>query len=197
MVSVDLEETQRLFIPCGEDLLTKTGLGNYVKLVREKTGYNWFLHNEIKQHSENYQCMPIYDLCIIDGPKNWTIDGMAFFLVDKLLKPGGWIIFDDYAWTYYDNEKKGFEVTDGITHRLLSEEERTIPQIKEVFQLLVMQHPSYSNFRIHGEGDWAWAQKVTNPAKINVSVEYNMRFKDLFSRIFKVTNRLFKFRKTN
>jgi hypothetical protein len=34
-----------------------------------------------------------------NGPKNWTIDGAAFFMADKLMKAGGWIIFDDYDWT--------------------------------------------------------------------------------------------------
>jgi hypothetical protein len=30
----------------------------------------------------------------------WFVDGLAFFLVHRLLKPGGWIIFDDLDWTH-------------------------------------------------------------------------------------------------
>ena len=67
-----------------------------------KSGYNWFLHNDIKSNSNNDDniCQPKYDLVIIDGPKNWTIDSSSFFLSDKLLKDNGWIIWDDYKWTY-------------------------------------------------------------------------------------------------
>ncbi len=86
--------------------------------------------------------------------------GRHSFLVDKLLRKDGWIIFDDYGWTYATAAKDGSEATDGIAHRSLSTAELTTPHIKEIFRLLVMQHPDYGNFRIHGEGDWAWAQKV-------------------------------------
>jgi predicted O-methyltransferase YrrM len=192
VVCVDLLEAS--FTPSIEDLLQKTGLGEYVKVVREQTGYNWFLHNEIKASSENHQCASKYDLCIIDGPKNWTIDGLAFFLADKLLNKNGWMIFDDYAWAYSGADKQGKGVTDGISHRSLSDEELKTPQIKEVFQLLVMQHPSYSNFTIHGEGDWAWAQKTSSDGKMKVNIEYNVRYKDLVSRAFRMANGLFRFR---
>jgi predicted O-methyltransferase YrrM len=43
---------------------------------------------------------PRFDLCYLDGAHNWFVDGLAFFLVHRLLKPGGWIIFDDVDWTY-------------------------------------------------------------------------------------------------
>lgn len=143
------------YSPSAEELLARTNLAKSVKIVREKTGYNWFLRNEIKANTDGYTCIPKYDLCIIDGPKNWTIDGAAFFMADKLIKDGGWIIFDDYLWTHAVAEKNGSDATDGIAHRSLSEDEVNTPQIREVFQLLVMQHPGYGNFKIHGEDDWA------------------------------------------
>ncbi len=123
LVCVDLTEAEELFKPSIDELLNKTKLGKNVKVFREKTGYNWFLRNEIKANTEGYTCIPKYDLCIIDGPKNWTIDGAAFFMADKLLKKDGWIIFDDYAWSYASADKKGDDSTDGITHRKLSENE--------------------------------------------------------------------------
>ena len=43
---------------------------------------------------------PIFDFCYIDGTHDWYNDGFAFLLVDKLLKPGGMIIFDDYNWSF-------------------------------------------------------------------------------------------------
>jgi predicted O-methyltransferase YrrM len=195
ITAVDLVDAADEFKPTIHELLERTGLGNYVSVVREKSGYNWFLHDKIKSCTKGYECTPVYDLCIIDGPKNWTIDGGAFFMADKLIKAKGWIIFDDYNWTYFSAEKGGSEITDGIAHRSLSQEEFTTPHIKEVFQLLVMQHPDYTNFKIHGEGDWAWAQKIPGTESKKTTMEYNVTYKDVFSKIFRIGNRVFKFRK--
>ena len=79
---------------------------------------------------------------------------------------------------------------------LISNEEFTIPQIKEIFQLLVMQHPNYHNFRIHGEGDWAWAQKnVGQNTDKKVSIEYSLSYKDGFSKLFGMINKILKIKK--
>lgn len=179
IVSVDLVEAEHMFKPDIHQLLGKLSLKSYVEVHREATGYNWFLHDEITKCSQNDDrvCQPKYDLCIIDGSKNWTIDSSAFFLVDKLLKAEGWLIFDDYSWTYAGVNLMR-EATDGISHRNLSEHEREIPHIREIFHLLVMQHQSYSNFKIQQEGDWAWAQKVTTDVK-KVSYTYRTSIRDL------------------
>ena len=65
---------------------TATSLSNFATVKRMQTGYTWFLHDEIVKNTKDNICNKVYDLCIIDGPKNWTIDGAAFFFVDKLLK---------------------------------------------------------------------------------------------------------------
>lgn len=190
LVSVDLIG-QDWQTPTIEELLDKLGLRKYVEIHREMTGYNWYLHNEIAENtSANSICAPVYDFCIIDGPKNWTIDSSAFFLADKLLKQNGWVIFDDYEWTYGEADTRR-DATDGITHRKLSEAERITPQVKEIFNLLVMQHPSYANFKIHKDGDWAWAQKIQSDNK-TVSITYGETYKDVFSRVFHKMKRMMK-----
>ena len=32
---------------------------------------------------------PVYDFCYLDGAHDFTIDGMAVYLVEKLLRPAG------------------------------------------------------------------------------------------------------------
>lgn len=162
ITSVDLLDTIDNFKPSAESQLTRMGLSDLVTVKRMQTGYTWFLHDEIIKNTKQNTCTPIYDLCIIDGPKNWTIDGAAFFLADKLLKNNGWIIFDDYNWKYADADLTRTS-TDGITHRSLSEDERETPQIKAVFELLVKQHPNYKNFMVLNN-EWAIAQKVVPSA---------------------------------
>lgn len=164
LTCVDLLEVKEYFKPSIEEQLAKIGLARIVDVHRMQSGYNWFLHDEIRRNSgADNTCVPQYDLIIVDGPKNWTIDSSSFFLADKLLKENGWILWDDYAWTYGQASHKR-DTTDGITHRSLSEDELQIPHIKEIFHLLVMQHPNYSNFTIQ-EPNWAWAQKTKADVK--------------------------------
>lgn len=158
ITSVDLISMKNNFQPSAEEQLNQLKLSSFVNIKRMNTGYTWFLHDDIIKNSSEGQCTPIYDLCIIDGPKNWTIDSSAFFLVDKLLKNNGWIIFDDYNWRYADVDEHRDE-TDGIQHNSLSESERQTPHIKDIFELLVKQHHNYTNFMVLNN-EWAMAQKV-------------------------------------
>lgn len=159
ITAVDLIEVRDYFQPSAEDQLDKTGLSKFANVIRMQTGYTWFLHDEILKNTKHNVCNEVYDLCIIDGPKNWTIDGATFFMVDKLLKKNGWIIFDDYNWTYASADSRR-DSTDGITHRSLSTEEQVIPHIREIFELLVKQHPHYGELLILRQDDWALAKKI-------------------------------------
>ena len=125
------------------------------------------------------RCWPGYDFCFIDGGKNWTNDGAAFFMVDKLLRSGGWIVFDDLWWSCASEEARtGRKVTYGLVHDQLAEDEYRNPHIEAIFRLLVMQHPSYSRFRVLDEV-LALAQKVSGDTRqirfeSMVSVKYKL-----------------------
>lgn len=188
--AVDLASVANTFQPSAESQLQKTCLEQWVTISRMETGYNWFLHNEICKQTHNDICEPKYDLCIIDGPKNWTIDGCAFFLSDKLLKENGLLIFDDYLWTYASADDDA-NATDGITHRELSEAEFQTPQIKEVFELLVKQHPNYSHFEINADGNWAMARKSAEATR-KYTVVYDETIRDFWGYACRrLGNRLF------
>ena len=76
---VDLEKSKNEN-PNIEDLLNISGLSKYVDIFREKNSYNWFLNKEIGNNMDNNNnCISKYDFVFIDGHKNWTIDGFAFF----------------------------------------------------------------------------------------------------------------------
>lgn len=176
LVCVDLESSARL-APTLEDLTEKAGIRDFVEIHREANSYTWFLKKNIERRTENGVCQPEYDFCFIDGAKNWTIDGMAFFCVDKLLKQGGTLLFDDYQWVYSGYSK---DVMDGITIRDLSEDQIREPNIKAIFELLVMQHDKYSDFII--DEDWAWARKTQSDAKsVKVIASQSFKYKVLKS----------------
>jgi predicted O-methyltransferase YrrM len=150
--------------PTPEELVERAGLAHRVEIVRRYSSYTWFLKEKIEERSEaDGRCEPLYDFCFLDGCKNWTIDGLAVLLVEKLLLPGGWLLMDDLAWSYGDQGSQGGrESCDGITNRSLSTEELAEPHLKAVFELIVKQHPSFGNFRVENDW-WGWAQKREAP----------------------------------
>ena len=180
LTSVDLLSS-KMRKPSIEDLLHENGLESFVTVVREVNSYNWYLKKRIEKQTMGTVCQPTVDFCFIDGSKNWTVDGFAFFLVDKLLKEGGTILFDDYGWSYSDHHDK--QVTDGISHREMSKDQLESPNIELVFQLLVMQHPNYSSFRIDDES-WAWARKVRSDVK-TVTLHTKPSFKYMIYRVLR------------
>jgi len=150
-----------------EMLLSELNLEHTVTIHREINSYTWFLKKKIASQSQNGHCQPCYDFCFIDGAKNWTIDGLAFFLVDKLLNENGWILFDDFNFTY-EKYLKRREVLDGISLREIGPDQRAEAQVEQIFSLLVRQHPSYSNFIVQSNS-WAWAQKTPDGRKTVVT----------------------------
>lgn len=134
--------------------LKNNNLEKIVNVIITERTYIWELRNLIRGQTEEGNCKPLYDFCFIDGAHNWETDGFAFFLVDKLLKPSGWLLFDDLEWTY--NDAKVLSKQEWV--KRLPEIEKSTPQIRDVVELLVSQHPNYGKLEINGK--WAWLQKT-------------------------------------
>ena len=120
--------------------------------------YTWELLKLIEKQTINDVCIPCFDFCYIDGGHSW-IDGYGFLLVEKLLKPGSWILFDDlYIAFSTDSFMKNSEYVKG-----LSEEEKETQQVFKIFKLLVKQHPNIDKIKIERVGTsdsvWGWARK--------------------------------------
>lgn len=148
LTSVDLN-IAREREPSAEQMVERAGLSPRVTLAYEPASYNWYLNRRIREQTRDAGvCEPYLDFCFFDGAHRWVDDGLAFFLVDKLLKPGGWLLFDDLSWK--------IEADD------VHESERSVAGVQEVFDLLVMGHPSYD--RLETDGEWGWARKATAPS---------------------------------
>ena len=144
--------------PSPEQVLERAGVADRVEVVREFSSYTWWLKEQVQARSDaDGNCEPRFDFAYLDGAKNWTVDGLAVVLAEKLLRPGGWLLMDDLDWTYAQDP--GREATDGIVHRELSEPERTEPHLRAVFELIVAQHPSFTELRVQDEW-WGWARKA-------------------------------------
>jgi predicted O-methyltransferase YrrM len=154
--------------PSAAQTVAKAGLGAVVNRIElEYSSYNWWLMKQIAaQSDEAGNCEPVYDFCYIDGAHNFTVDGLAFFLVDKLLKPGGWLLLDDLMWTYASSNWESANVGE----LPLSEEEKHSPQIMPLFELLVQQHPDYAEFKVQDD-NWGWAKKMPSAMARTLTVE--------------------------
>jgi predicted O-methyltransferase YrrM len=144
--------------PAPEQVLARAGVADRVEVVRRYSSYTWWLKEQVQGRSDRHgNVEPRFDFAYLDGAKNFTIDGLAVVLVEKLLRPGGWLLMDDLDWTYAQDPAR--EATDGIVHRELSEPERTEPHVRAVFELIVAQHPNFTQLRVQDEW-WGWARKA-------------------------------------
>jgi len=67
----------------------------YGSSQRFNDSYNWNLLKLIEANKNH----PIFDYCFLDGAHTFAIDGLSFFLCDRLTRVGGYLDFDDYGWT--------------------------------------------------------------------------------------------------
>ncbi len=149
-----------------DTLLTDLGLAKYVTVFYEPDSYLWRMMKMLEEDP-----FPRFDFCYIDGAHNWFTDGFAFFLVDRLLKVDGMIIFDDLDWTY----EKSSSLRKRSFVKRMQKEQRKTPQIRKVYELLVKSHPSYDQFM--EKRGWAYARKMSStgcvdPDKIKREVIY-------------------------
>jgi predicted O-methyltransferase YrrM len=136
--------------PAAHELIEQAGLGARVRVVYEDTSYTWFLHDALRsQLAADGTIEARYDFVFIDGAHTWDVDALAFTLADRLLRPGGWILFDDLDWKLDDRWA-------GIPAH-----QRSLAQVTEVWELLVLTHPGYDLFR--SDGQWGWARKSSSP----------------------------------
>ena len=130
------------------ELLEGCGLSDQVDVYFEPQSFTWRLMRMIEDGKG-----PRFDMVYLDGGHTWDVTGFAFFLVDRLLRPGGWLIFDDIDWTFASS--KAYEGTDKLAK--MPADYVSTPQVRKVFELLVEPHPSYHNCKV--ENRWGYAQK--------------------------------------
>jgi predicted O-methyltransferase YrrM len=147
LTSVDLEVAHERQPPARETI-DRAGLAHRVSLNYEATSYTWFLHDKLREQlRDGERIEPLYDFVFIDGAHTWDVDALAFALVDRLLKPGGWILLDDLDWQIGDSEPS------------LPQVQRDMRQVHEIWELLALTHPQYDEFRT--DGQWGWMRKST------------------------------------
>lgn len=122
-----------------QHLLDEAGYSNITiwgSTYKYLDSYNWSLKQmlEDSQHAR-------FDYVYLDGAHSWAIDALTFFLCDLLLKPGGYIDFDDYDWKMRGSSLDPENVP--TTAQLYTDEQIDTQQVKLIVDLLVKPNPRY------------------------------------------------------
>ena len=152
IISVD-NNSARNRNPSAKQLIAEAGLEQYTELHYDESSYNWHIHNHWEEYSANK-----FDMIFLDGAHNWEVDALAFLLCDRLLKKGGWFIFDDIYWSY--SRSPSLKEQDWV--KAMSPLMRETQQVRSIWEKLVLTDPNYGNFI--DDGSRGWAQKVGDSA---------------------------------
>lgn len=130
--------------PLASELLARAGLSHRVELVIDPDSYVWWLRERLRAQLTDAGIQPLYDFVFLDGAHTWDVDGLAFCLVDRLLRPGGWILFDDLDWIPPQDAP--------VPRNTLA-----FPHVREIWDLLIQTDPRYDELRT--DGSWGFAHK--------------------------------------
>lgn len=150
LVTID-RVTARQHKPNVKDLLSALDLTHRVTSVFAERSYTWEMAKMIQAIPRTQ-----FDFCYFDGGHTWDATGFGFVLVDILLRPGGWIIFDDLKWTIEAAIQNRAKVPK--RWRSCSPDERATPAVSLVFDLLV-PHFGYTELQTANKGRWGIARK--------------------------------------
>ena len=156
LVTID-RNTARNREPNIDQVLSSLSLEHRVTPVYAERSYTWELAKMIRATPR-----PKFDLCYFDGGHTWDATGFGFLLVDLLLRPGGWIIFDDLEWTI----EIAAQSMDRVPRhwRDCSVDEQATPAVKMVFEILV-PHLGYGDRHTVNGGQWGIARKPQSDAR--------------------------------
>ena len=108
------------------DLKQQTGLGKLIVPLIAERSFTWELKRFLEQPEP-----PSFDFVFLDAGHIWDVTGFAFFLVDRMLRVGGWLLFDDLHWSVESSSAR-----DSSWARRLPQEEREARQVAAVFDTL-------------------------------------------------------------
>jgi hypothetical protein len=128
--------------------LQATGLSDFVSIYEEPKSYSWRLMKFLQEDIYEY-----FDFCVIDEGTTWAGVGFACCLVERLLKPGGWIILNNLNFSFRESSNRDAAWVLGK-----QEDEQITRQVRCAFELLIQANPRFGSFR--KRGSLAYARKT-------------------------------------
>ena len=112
--------------------------------------YNWKLSEMLLYMQEN-QIDGVFDVVYLDGAHLFGIDGLACCLIKKLIKKGGYIIFDDIHWTYKNNS---YESRLAFLRESFPEEQLADKQIMRIINIFMQGDECFQEIYLRKLVDW-------------------------------------------
>lgn len=112
--------------------------------------YNWRLSKMLLDMQEN-QIDGVFDVVYLDGAHSFSIDGLACCLIKKLLKRGGYIIFDDVDLSFKNNSSEGRLA---ILRESYPEEQLADKQVRRVINIFMQGDEGFQEIYLRKLVDW-------------------------------------------
>jgi hypothetical protein len=109
----------------------------YGNTQKYNDSYNWPLMKLLNSNRQR----PLFDYVFLDGAHTFAIDALSYFLCDLLLRPGGFLDFDDYGWRLRGSSLDPTNIPE-ITEQY-TEEQIDSFQVKLVVDGLVRTNTNY------------------------------------------------------
>ncbi|MGE8943336.1 class I SAM-dependent methyltransferase [Leptospira interrogans] len=106
--------------------------------------YAWKLAMTLKEAGK-----ACFDLAFLDGAHTFVHDAPATCMLKELVKPGGYIVFDDVYWTFARSPTMNPTKRSDIAEKY-SEEQINTPHIKLIIQTLVLTDPRFISVDLIG-----------------------------------------------
>ena len=116
-------------------------IASYGNTHKHWDSYAWALSNLLFA-MRNRQEDGMYDVVYLDGAHSFFQDGLACCLLKELVKPGGYLIFDDMKWTYASSPTVN-PVKNPATAENMTEEQIEDPQVTRVVRCFMEHDPSF------------------------------------------------------
>ena len=167
VVTIDREEARQRD-PNISVVLSRAGVpDDVVEVYFEPKSYNWRLMRFLEEGRAG-----TFDFVYVDGAHTWEVDGLATYLALILLRPGGWILFDDLNWSF---EKSTINNEPWV--QALPKDERETAQVHKVWDLLVVGNPAFET--LLEKDDWGYAQKSTKAGHHTLIYRHHPFFQSL------------------
>ncbi|MCI8672212.1 MAG: class I SAM-dependent methyltransferase [Lachnospiraceae bacterium] len=119
------------------------GKGNSHKLY---DSYCWSLC-ELLFEMRNHKKLGIFDVVYLDGAHDFFRDGLACCILKELIKPNGFIIFDDICWNYGNSSTCNPKVFPQVKE-LFTDEQIYDCQIQRVVDAFMLSDERFKQFYI-------------------------------------------------
>lgn len=152
-----------------EALWDRCGVRDLIEVHRiEHSSYAWWLLEEAERcRGTRGRVLPAYDFVYLDGAKLFTLDASSVVLIERLLRPRGWLLVDDLDWSYLDHSpghpEPVLRFDDDVAYRF-SDAERSRPQLRAVWEVIVATDPAFDRLLVT-DGRWGWARKRRRPPR--------------------------------